>query len=74
MQLSGKHTTVTKWIHGSSCVLSTDVNAIRLEDDSDELYLEPAVIRFLDRMQQLADAGDVDELAKHGVVYVRRSA
>ena len=74
MQLSGKNTTVTKWIHGNRCVLSTDVEAIRPDGEADDLYLKPDVIRFLDRMQQLADAGDVEELAKHGVVYVRRIA
>jgi hypothetical protein len=70
--MAGKHTKVTKWIHGSRCVLSTEVDAVRLDDEA--LFLEPAVVRFLNRLQQLADAGNVDELAKHGVVYERRSA
>jgi hypothetical protein len=74
MQSSATHVKVTKWIHGSRCVLSTDVDAIRLADDPAELFLEPAVVRFLDRMQALADAGDIDELERHGTVYVRRSA
>jgi hypothetical protein len=74
MQLAGNKTKVTKWIHGNRCVLSTEVTAIRLDNDSDELYLEPAAVKFLDRMQQLADDGEIEELAKHGVVYVRRSA
>lgn len=74
MLVAGKRVTVTKWIHGLRCVLSTDVDAIRPDDEPEELYLEPEVVRFLDRMQEFADAGDVDELSKHGVVYVRKSA
>jgi hypothetical protein len=72
--MTGKRTKVTKWIHGLQCVLSTEVEAIRLDNEPDEVYLEPQTVRFLDEMQQLADAGNVQELAKHGTVYVRRSA
>ena len=74
MLIAGKRVNVTKWIHGDRCVLSTEVEAIRPDDDPDETYLEPDVVRFLDRLQQLADAGNVDELSKHGIVYVRKSA
>ncbi len=38
------------------------------------LSIEAETMRYLDRLQALADAGDVDELEKHGDVYVRRSA
>ena len=71
--IQGKRVKVTKWIHGSLCVLSTEVEAIRPDDEPDDPYLEPPVVRFLDRMQELADEGNIDELSKHGVVYVRKS-
>lgn len=72
MLIPGKLIKVTKWIHGTQCVLSTEVDAIRPDGERHELCLEPHTLRFLDEMQQSADAGDVDELAKHGIVYVRR--
>lgn len=74
MLIPGNRVKVTKWIHGNHCVLSTQVEAIRPNGEPDEVYLEPAVVRFLDHLQLLADAGNVDELSKHGVVYVRKSA
>lgn len=39
-----------------------------------QAYLEPAAITLLDELQRRADLGDVDFLAKHGEVYVRRTA
>ena len=39
-----------------------------------QAVLEPAAVKFLDEMQRLATGGNLDELAKHGEVYVRRTA
>ena len=74
MLIDGTKTRVTKWIHGDLCVACVEVNAILPTFDPSEPYLEPAAVRFLDQLQQLANSGRVDELAKHDRVYVRRTA
>ena len=77
MLLPGKRTKVTKWIHGSRCVVRVEVDAVIPDADPSQPYLEPAALRWLDELQRLADAGDVDTLATSsagGDVYVRRSA
>jgi hypothetical protein len=38
-----------------------------------EPCLEPAAIKFLDRVQELANRGEIGELEKLGEVYVRRA-
>jgi hypothetical protein len=74
MIFPGKRVRVPKWIHGRSCVVHVEVEAIIPDDDPSEPCLEPATVQFLDHLQHLADEGNVDELAKSGEVYVRRSA
>ena len=74
MLIEGKNTRVTKWIHGDLCVVRVEVGAVVPTFDPQEPYLKPPIVRFLDHLQQLANAGQIDELAKHGRVYVRRSA
>lgn len=70
----GQRVRRTEWIHGTQCVVRVEVEATRPDDDPDEIYFDATTIRQLERLQQLADQGDVEELAKHGTVYVRRSA
>ena len=74
MLVEGKPTRVTKWIHGDLCVVQVEVDAIVPDFDPTESYLEPAVVKVLDRLQQLANAGQIDDLEKHGRVYVRKTA
>jgi hypothetical protein len=74
MLVDGKHTRVIKWIHGDLCVLRVEVDAIVPAFDPGEQYLEPPIVKLLDHLQKLANAGQVDELAKHGRVYVRKTA
>jgi hypothetical protein len=74
MLLDGKTTRVTKWIHGDLCVARVEVDAILPGFDPSEPYLEPAVVKFLDHLQKLANDGRIDELAQHGQVYVRKTA
>lgn len=74
MKIPGKRITVTKWIHGRSCVVKVQAEAVVPDADPSEPCLEPATIRWLDDIQAQADAGDVDALAKIGDVYVRKSA
>jgi hypothetical protein len=44
------------------------------DDDPSEPCLEPATLRWLDQLQELADRGEVDALARFGEVFVRRTA
>lgn len=74
MLLPGKPTRLTKWIHGSRCVIRVEVDAVIPDADPSQPYLEPSTVRWLDELQRLADAGDATTLAKAGDVYVRRSA
>lgn len=74
MGLTGEHTKVVKWIEGNLCVLRVEVDAIIPADDPSEPCLEPQIVRYLDRLQKLADEGCVGELEKYGDVFVRRTA
>ncbi len=72
--MKGKRIKKEEWIHGSTVVLRLEVDAIRPDDDPDQAYFDVATVRLLERLQQLADEGNVSELSKHGAVYVRQSA
>ena len=74
MKTTGELVKVSKWIRGDDCAVHVMVDAVIPIDDPSEPCLEPDVLRHLDRLQVLADAGDLDELAKYGTVYVRRVA
>ena len=74
MAINGKRVKVTKWIHGRQCVVRVEADAVIPDADPSEPCLEPATLKRLDELQRLADAGDVESLAKAGDVYVRRSA
>ena len=54
--------------------MRVEADAVVLDDGPAEPQLEPKTLRWLDELQKLADAGDVDALAQIGDVYVRRSA
>jgi hypothetical protein len=72
--LTGKRVKIPQWIHGTRCVLRVDVDAIIPDEDPSEPCFEPAAIKWMDELQRLADDGNIEELSKYGVVYVRRSA
>ena len=72
--LTGKRVKVPQWIHGQLCVVRVLVDAIIPDEDPSEPSFEPAAVKWMDALQQLADTGQVDELTKVGDVYVRRSA
>ena len=73
MKLPGERIRISKWIKGPAVVVRVEVEAVILEDDASDPSLESETVRFLDQLQQLANEGKVDELAKHGEVYVRRA-
>ncbi|MCI0366480.1 MAG: hypothetical protein L0Y44_06135 [Phycisphaerales bacterium] len=74
MQIPGKRVRVPKWIHGRLCVVRVDAEAVIPDADPTEACLEPSTLRWLDKLQELADAGDVEALSRVGDVYIRRSA
>ncbi len=74
MNVTGKRIRVAKWIAGDRCAVRVEVEEVIPDFDPTEPVLEPAAVKFLDEIQRLAHKGDLDELAKHGDVYVRRSA
>ncbi len=74
MRIKGKRIKVPRWIHGGPCVVRVEVDAVIPDSDPSEPCLEPHTVRWLDKLHRMAEAGEVDELAKAGEVYVRRSA
>jgi hypothetical protein len=69
-----RRTRIDKWIQGDRFAVRVEVDAVIPDSDPSEPCFEPPVLRFFDHLQELADAGRIDELEKHGEVYVRRSA
>ncbi len=72
MQIDGKRVKLSKWIHADNCAVRVEVDAVIPDADPSEPCLEPPALRWLDELQRLANEGNVEELAKHGAVYVRR--
>ena len=72
--IPGKRIKVPQWIYGTQCVVRVEVDAVIPDEDPSEPCFEPPAVKWMDELQRLADAGDVDALAKVGEVYVRRSA
>ena len=74
MIVQGKRTRVERWIHADRCVVRVEVDAVIPDADPSEPCLEPETIRYLDDLQAKADNGLIDDLARVGDVYIRKSA
>jgi hypothetical protein len=74
MGMIGTPTKVEQWIRGDNFVVRVEVDAIVPDFDQSEPCLEPAAIRLLDDLQEKANRGLIDELAKVGEVYIKRPA
>lgn len=72
--IKGKRIKIPRWIHSGPCVVRVEVDAVIPDADQSEPCLEPPTLRWLDELHRMADEGRIDELAKHGDVYVRKSA
>lgn len=72
--IKGKRVKAPQWIHSTRCAVHVMVDAVIPDADPSEPCFEPPAVKWMDELQQLANEGKVDELAKHGEVYVRRSA
>ncbi len=74
MSIGGKRVRIFRWIHATPCVVRVEVEAIVPDSDPSEPCLEPETVRRLDELRAMAEAGKIEELAKIGDVYIRRSA
>jgi hypothetical protein len=74
MKIKGKRIMVQRWIHAEPCVVRVEVEAVIPDADPSEPCLESETVRWLDDIQRQASAGQMEELAKVGQVYVRQSA
>lgn len=74
MQSSSERVKISKWVHSGPVAVRIVVEAVLLPECPQEPNLEPRTVRLLDETQRLADAGDLDALAKIGEVYMLRSA
>ena len=72
--LKGKRLKVPQWIHSDRVAVRVMVEAVIPDADPSEPCFEPPAVKWMDELQRLANAGDVDALATVGEVYVRRSA
>ena len=70
----GERIRLSKWIRGDTFVVGVTVEGVLPIDDPSQPCLEPDTTRFLDHLQDLADARNFAELEKHGTIYMRRSA
>ncbi len=74
MNLNGKFVRIPQWIYGDGCVVKVWIDAVVLPDDPAEPCIGPDAMKHLDEVQRLANASELDALAKLGEVFVRRSA
>jgi len=76
--VQGSRIKLPQWIEGQtasgSFVVRVEVEAVIPDADQSEPCFEPDAVRLLDEAQRLADAGDLESLAKIGEVYFRRTA
>jgi hypothetical protein len=70
--MNKKHTErITEWITGGGYAVAVEVEATIFPDRLGKPYLSPETVRYLEKVEALAEAGDVEALKKAGTVYVR---
>jgi hypothetical protein len=62
---------ITEWVSGGSYAVAVEVEAVFLPDRPNEPFLTPETIRYLEKIEALAAAGDVEALRKVGRLYVQ---
>ena len=72
--IKGRRIKVPQWIYSTQCAVRVMVDAVIPDADPSEPCFEPPAVKWMDELQRLCDAGDVEALGKVGEVYVRRSA
>jgi hypothetical protein len=67
-----KHTErITEWVAAGSYAVAVEVEATFLPDRPNEPYLTPETVRLLEKVENLAEAGDVEALRTIGKVYIQ---
>jgi hypothetical protein len=62
---------ITEWVTGGAYAVAVEVEAIFLPERPTEPYLTPETVRFLEKVEGMASAGDLAALKKIGRVYVQ---
>jgi hypothetical protein len=62
---------ITEWVTGGAYAVAVEVEATFYPDRPGEPYLNPGTVRYLEKLEKFAEAGDRDVLKKAGTVYIR---
>lgn len=62
---------IIEWVVGGPYAVAVEVEVLYPGDDPSEPCFTPENVRYLEKLQALAEAGDVEALKKVGTVYVR---
>ncbi len=62
---------ITEWVTGGDYALAVEVEAVVYPDRPGEPYFTPETVRYLEKLEALAEAGDVEALKRAGKVYVQ---
>ena len=62
---------ITEWITGGQYAVAVEVDAIIYPERPGEPYLKPETVRYLEKIEDLANTGDVEALKKFGTVFVK---
>jgi hypothetical protein len=62
---------ITEWVTGGPYAVAVEVEIVIFPDRLGEPYLTPETARYLEKLAQLAEAGDVEALQQAGTVYVK---
>lgn len=62
---------ITEWISSGSYAVAVEVEAVIYPDRPGEPFLTPETVRYLEKVTDLAEVGDLEALKKAGKVFVR---
>ena len=66
-----KNLRITEWVACGPYAVAVEVDAVSYLDRPGENFLSPETVRHLEKLEDLAAAGDIESLKKAGTVYVR---
>jgi hypothetical protein len=69
MQIPGKRARRTRLVRTEQYVVAVDVEVVYPDDDPEEACYEAETVALLREVEERADQGDVEWLARHGKVY-----
>jgi hypothetical protein len=62
---------LTQWVRGGEYAVAVEVEAVFPPEDRSVPCLKPETVRYLEKLTERAAAGDLDELRRVGIVFVR---